>query len=126
MQDRPTGAELLRAIADLLENEVLPAVRGPLQHQVRVAGNLCRILEREAELGRAHDAQEIELLSQLLGSSPGDHDARALAAELVERLDGREDELERRAWQALLRIVRGKLAIAKPGHDAYDFEAELG
>ncbi len=79
MQDRPTAQELLATIAELLEGEVLQSLEGegPLQHQVRVAGNLSRILGRE------------------------------------------------RAWAALVEIVRAKLAITKPGHDAYDFTAEL-
>ena len=46
-------------------------------------------------------------------------------AVLVDRLDGRDTELERRAFPALLEIVRGKLAIVKPGHDDYDFAGEL-
>ena len=58
MQYRPTAAELLDIIAELLEDEVIDAVSGPVQHKVRVAANLARILQREAELGPATDAQE--------------------------------------------------------------------
>jgi hypothetical protein len=126
MQDRPTAAELLGAIAELLEGALIEAVQGPLQHQVRVAGNLCRILEREAELGGAQDAREVELLARVLGVESAGRDARALSQELVLRLDaGHDGDLERAAWPALVEIVRGKLAIAKPGHDAYDFADEL-
>ena len=67
MQDRPTAQELLRTIGDLLQGEVLRATEGALQHQVRVAGNLCRILERELALGTELDAGEVELLAGLLG-----------------------------------------------------------
>lgn len=126
MQDRPTAAELLAAIADLLERELLAATSGGLQHQVRVAGNLCRILERETRLGPAQDAREVELLAGALASPAGGRDALALSRALAERLDaGGDDALERRAFAALVEIVRGKLAIAKPGHDAFDFSAEL-
>ncbi len=126
MQDRPTARELLAAISDLLEGEVMPALQGPLRHQVRVAGNLCRILGREVELGAAHDARERHLLAELLGEEESGRDAAALSRALIERLNGPGDaELEHRAWRALVEIVRGKLAIAKPGHDAYDFEPEL-
>jgi hypothetical protein len=127
MQDRPTASELLETIAALLEGEALAATRGGLQHQVRVAGNLCRILEREARLGAAAEAREVELLAAVLGEEPGGRDALALSRALVARLDGgvRDPALERRAWRALVEIVRGKLAIAKPGHDAWDFGAEL-
>jgi hypothetical protein len=126
MQDRPTASELLEAIADLLEKEVLPATQGGLQHQVRVAGNLCRILEREARLGASQDAREVELLAGALGEAPGGRDALALSGALVARLDaGHDAALEGRAFRALVEIVRGKLAVAKPGHDAWDFGTEL-
>jgi hypothetical protein len=126
MQDRPTASELLQTLADLLEKELLAATQGPLQHQVRVAGNLCRILEREARLGAAQEAREALLLAGALGEAPAGRDAAALSRALVARLEGGGDAaLEKRAWAALVEIVRGKLAIAKPGHDAFDFTAEL-
>lgn len=125
MQDRPTASELLATIADLLEGDVLAATKGGLQHQVRVAGNLCRILEREASLGAQQEAREVALLSQVLGEPANGRDARALSAALVARLGaGHDAALEKRAFPALLEIVRGKLAIAKPGHDDYDFANE--
>jgi hypothetical protein len=126
MQDRPTASELLEAIAALLEGDVLAATRGGLQHQVRVAGNLCRVLEREARLGAEAEAREVALLADALGEAPAGRDARALSRALAARLDAGADlALERRAWRALVEIVRGKLAIAKPGHDAWDFGPEL-
>ena len=125
MQDRPTAQELLRTIGDLLQGEVLKATEGALQHQVRVAGNLCRILERELALGPELDAREVELLAGLLGEDAAGRDALALGARLVERLRADDPGLETRAWPALVEIVRGKLAISKPGHDAYDFADEI-
>ena len=126
MQDRPTAQELLATIAELLEGEVLQSVEGPLQHQVRVAGNLSRILERELELGARHEASEVALLSEVLGEDAAGRDAKALSQALVDRLNAAPNpEFERRAWRALVEIVRGKLAICKPGHDGYDFTAEL-
>jgi len=125
MQDRPSASELLATIADLLEGDALAATKGGLQHQVRVAGNLCRILEREARLGTAHEAREVDLIAGVLGESARGRSAQQLAAALVARLDaGHDAALERRAFRALLEIVRGKLAIAKPGHDDYDFSGE--
>ena len=125
MQDRPTASELLATIAELLEGAVLEATSGGLKHQVRVAGNLCRILEREAALGAAQETREAALLAGVLGEAAGGRDAKSLSAALVARLDaGHDAALERRAVPALLEIVRGKLAIAKPGHDDYDFPGE--
>lgn len=126
MQDRPTAEQLLETIANLLEGDVLDATSGPLKHQVRVAGNLCRILAREVVQGPAGEARESELLAGVLGVAAGGRDAAALSAELALRLrDADDPALEARAWPALVEIVRGKLAVNKPGHDQYDFEAEL-
>lgn len=125
MQDRPTAAELLETIAELLERDVLGAVEGPLKHQVRVAGNLCRILARESLRGAEHEARTLEQLRELLGTGDDGRDAVALSRALVERLDGSDIELERRAWPVLLDVVRGKLGVNKPGHDAYDFAGEV-
>ena len=125
MQDRPTASELLSTIAEFLEGAVLEATSGGLKHQVRVAGNLCRILEREAALGAAQEARETRLLASVLGETANGRDARALSAALVARLEASHDAaLEQRVVPALLEIVRGKLAIAKPGHDDYDFSGE--
>jgi len=138
VQDRPTARELLDTIGDLLQGEVLDATTGPLKHQVRVAGNLCRILERELALQPDADRRAARRLAEVLESDEGD--LEQLNRELVRRLrqaapieGGEEDgekgegiELERRAWPALLEIVRAKLAVNKPDHDSYDFAAETG
>jgi len=128
VNDRPTAAELLDTIAEVLEEEVLSATTGALQHRVRVAGNLCRILEREFRLGAEIEADERAALCALLGwDDPAARDLAELNRQLAERLDTRADpEFERAAWQVLLAITRDKLRIAKPGHDAYDFAAEGG
>ena len=125
MQDRPTAAELLADIAELLEGEALQATSGALQHKIRVAGNLCRILVREASTGPAHDAHEVDLLAGLLTEPAGGRDAATLCQAVIERLDaGPDASFERDTWRAAVSIVRSKLAIAKPGHDAYDFAGE--
>lgn len=125
MQDRPTAAELLRDIAELLEGEALQATKGALRHKIRVAGNLCRILEREVAAGPAHEANEVELLANLLAEPSDGRTSEALRLAVGSRLDtGRDASFEADAWTALVAIVRGKLAIVKPGHDAYDFAGE--
>lgn len=120
MQYRPTTAELLGAIADLLDDEVLPAVPGAMQHKVRVAGNLARILLRETELGPGAIQREQDLLAGLLGHA-GELDA--LRAELAGRLrTGGEQSFEHEAWLTLVAVARDDLAIAKPGHDSWEGE----
>ena len=48
MQDRPTALELLQAMRDLLEREILPSLTDPrLKYQTLIAINVLRMLERE-------------------------------------------------------------------------------
>lgn len=119
MQDRPNAEELLAAIANSLEREVMPALEGALEYRVRVAVNLARILEREMRLGPAALARETALLAALVG--PGES-ALELNTRLVARLrSGASDpEFERRAHAALVEIARAKLEIARPGYERYD------
>jgi hypothetical protein len=121
VQYRPTAAELLDAIAGLLEGQVMDAVPAGLQHQVRVAASLARILQREAELGpEAADLEERRLAELLDETGP----LEDLRWELVQRLRRPDSDpaFERRAWDLLVATARHDLAIAKPGHDAWEGE----
>lgn len=123
MQDRPSASELLATLAEMLEEDVLPATEGLVQHYVRVGVNLCRILEREAKLGATIEADEVARLQRLLGSET--RDALMLNRALDLRLAySPDDAFVREAWRELLAITRGKLLISKPGHDDYDFASE--
>jgi hypothetical protein len=116
VQFLPESADLLGAIAKLLNDKVLAVVPGDLQHQVRVAGHLAALLEREARLGPAAAAHERELLTALLGVDTADPNAA-----VADRIrTGDDPEFERQAWAALVEITRADLAIAKPGHDVWE------
>jgi hypothetical protein len=98
-QDRPTASELLAAIADLLREEVTPALDKAdprLGFQMRVAANSLAILEREARLGPAADARERERLVKLLGH------------------DGSLDERDQALMAHLETTIADKIAIANP------------
>lgn len=114
MKYQPDDAELLDAIAGLLEADVLPTVPPALQHQVRVAANLVRILERQQRLEPAAIERERHRLASLLGH---EGDVRDLRAEL----DRRIDELDRAdVWDALVAIARDDLSLSKPGYDVWE------
>lgn len=118
MQYRPTAAQLIETIGDLLERELLPALPAALQHKARVAGNLCRILEREETLEPDARRREHDLLVELLGR---EGEPEQLTIEFCERLRaGADAEFERRAWEVLVAVARDDLAIAKPGHDSWE------
>lgn len=114
MQYRPTSAELLTALAELLDDVLLPALPPGLQHQARVGANIARILEREVRLGPAALDRERELVRGLVGGL-GDLET------LADRLRTTDDEdFERGAWDALVAIAHDDVAIAKPGHDSWE------
>lgn len=118
MQHRPTAPELLDAIAELLDVEVMPVVPIAMQHKIRVAGNLARILGRELRLGPGGDERERALLGALLGA---EGDTRELTDEVVDRLSrDAEQGFERDAWAVLVEVARADLAIAKPGYDDWE------
>ena len=132
VQDAPGAAHLLGAIADTLEQKVLPETGPGARHQVRVAANLCRIVARELELDPAADDRARVALSVLLGHG-GDTDDlwRELAQELTPAsavltatTATETDELARDAHAVALAIVRDKLAVAKPGYDSDDLTDE--
>ena len=118
MQFVPTAPELAAAIARLLEEQVGGEVPPHLQHPVRVAAHLARLLEREAALGPANAAREDALLTELLGAEVDDPQAEVAAR--IREVD--DPEFERRAWSALVEITRLDLAVAKPGHDSWEGE----
>jgi hypothetical protein len=120
MQYEPSAEQLLAAIAELLEDEVLAAVPDALKHKCRVAGNLARILERQEALGPAGAARERERLAAVVGTAGGG-DTVELSRQLAQRIKTDDDpDFQRRAWDALVAICREDLAIAKPGHDAWE------
>jgi hypothetical protein len=127
MQDRPTAAELLQTLREYLQGEVLPNVEGTLRYHTLVAANIVTMLEREAQLYPAAAAKEVAALQSLLGSD--DSDLLALNGALQARLQGAEEldpAFEARCWEVLFSAVLDKLAISKPGYEAYDMATEVG
>ena len=118
MQFPPDAADLLAAIARLLDEDVLGAVPPHLQHPVRVAAHLSHVVERELRLAPQQAANERLLLTELLGA-----DVEDPAATLAARLRaGDALELEAQAWPVLVEIARQDVAVAKPGHDSWEGE----
>jgi hypothetical protein len=114
-QDRPTMAELLAAIADLLREEATPVLDKAdprLGFQMRVAANSLAILEREARLGAAADAREHGRLVKLLGR---DGTLEELNRELARQLrTGDRDERDTALMAHLESTIADKIAIANP------------
>ena len=113
LQDRPTAAELLEAVREFLETDVMPATEGRTSFHTRVAVNALGIVERELLLGPAVDAPVHERLTRLLGDDGAP--PRALVAELAARIrDGSLDEQHDEVVAVVVDLVRAKLTVANP------------
>jgi hypothetical protein len=104
--DSPTAAQLVEAVREWLERDVMPNVKGGLQFHSRVAVNVLAMVERELELGSAQAAAHKHRLESL-----GVHDDE----ELARRIETGEFD---NSLGHVLRVLRGsvedKLAVANP------------
>ncbi len=131
MQPRPTAAELLAVVAELLDRDVVPALDGPVQHHARVAASLVTIVERQLRLAPAAEAAELAGTQQLLaaGDDSGEaaavvdlDEARARLATALRAGMADDPAMAASVWNVLMRVARDDLSIAKPGHDSWDGE----
>jgi Domain of unknown function (DUF6285) len=123
VQQPPTAAELLSTVVEVLTDDVVPALTGPVQHHARVAANLVAIVERELRLGGDAATRERAAIAALLDSDDGTSDVATLRARLAAALrSGMADDetIDENVWRTLMAVVRDDLSIAKPGHDAWD------
>lgn len=104
--DVPTAEQLLEAVREWLERDVMPAVDGRLRFHARVAVNVLAIVERELALGPAQAAAHRARLSALGVADEAELAARIRAGDLDDRLD----EVKDLVWAT----VRDKLAVANP------------
>jgi uncharacterized protein DUF6285 len=116
MPDRPSAAELLEAVREFLEAEVLPGTQDPrLRFRLLVAANALSIVRRDLDLGDGLLHEEIALLRPLAGEPPPGRpreQSLALSAELARRI--RRGEVPPGTLGALRRIAEQKLRVANP------------
>ena len=114
-QDRPTAAELVAAVREFLEHDVMAATEGRVQFHTRVAVNVLGMVERELTSGRrvrrrasAPGRPRCSATTATSGTSNGSSPAAIRAGSLDDRLD---------AVRAHVRAtVREKLLVANPGY----------
>jgi hypothetical protein len=127
VQPRPTAAELLASVAELLEREVVPALDGPLQHHARVAASLVAIVERELRLAQAAASKELAATQRVLadahadgGAPPSDLEhARSQLAVALRAGMADDPVVAASVWEVLMGVARDDLSISKPGHDSW-------
>jgi hypothetical protein len=104
----PTKAELVEAVREFIERDVMDATEGRVKFHARVAVNVLRMVERELALGDEQAAAHRRGLEEL-----GVADERALAEAVKDgTLDDRADEV--RAF--VTETVRAKLDVANPDY----------
>jgi hypothetical protein len=104
--DRPTIDELVEAVREWLERDVISTTDGRLRFHARVAANMLGMVERELAVGDAQEARHAERLAVL-----GVADDAELATAIDERrFDDRAEELRR----LLRESVVDKLLVANP------------
>ncbi len=125
MQDRPTYAELLTAVQQFIENDVVPALEGPKKFHARVAANVLAIVSRELATEDTHLHTEWARLGTLLDdTAPPPTDRAALRTELRERTATLCDRIRRgdaddgpwrtTVWTHVRQTVLDKLAVTNP------------
>jgi hypothetical protein len=125
MHDRPTAVELVNAVRQYLESELLPTLTDArLKFQTLIAANVLSVVERELQGEEAELSDEHALLADLLGLAARPDTltelraaVRAANERLCERIrNGEYDEAERFESLArmLRRFVERKLQVANP------------
>ena len=104
----PSSAELLEAVREWLERDVMSSTEGRLRFHARVAANVLATVERELSIGAEQDTAHRERLASL-GVADDAELARAIRnGDLDNRLD---------AVRAVLRAdVDDRLSVANPNY----------
>ena len=104
--DVPSAAQLVEAVREFLERDVMPATEGRVQFHTRVAMNALGMVQRELELGPAQAEAHRAALERL-----GVADEAELAAAIrAGTLDDRRTEV----IDVLRETVGAKLDVANP------------
>ena len=106
--DVPGADELVRAVREFLERDVMDATEGRVRFHARVAANVLGMVERELAMGPSQRDAHAAALAQL-----GVADEAELAAAIR---DGTLDDRRAEVLEVVRATVRAKLAVAHPGY----------
>ena len=124
MQDRPSYDELLAAVEQFLDAEIVPNVPGSRGFHARVAANAIRIVRRELSSEEDQLAAEWSGLDALLG--PADrpsgredmrtalHERNEALCKLIRSGDADDGEAAVKVFEHVQRTVRDKLTVSDP------------
>jgi hypothetical protein len=124
MQDRPTIDELLAAVENFLDAEIVPNVAGARGFHGRVAANAIRIVRRELEREDEQIAAEWAGLDAILGGARRPEERKELRKALRDRNealcslilngDADEGELAAHVQDHVRNVVQDKLHVTNP------------
>jgi uncharacterized protein DUF6285 len=122
MQDEPTPTELIKAVADFLRTEIVPAIKGHNAFKLRVGINALDLVTRQLALEGPSDAAEATRLKALLGIDGSLMELNRALAEKIARgeVDLNTPGLKEHLWQTTM----DKLAVDQPNYGSY--KRELG
>jgi hypothetical protein len=122
MQDQPTPAELIGAVADFLRSDIAPQLSGHAAFKLRVGLNALDLVVRQLGREAQGDAAEIARLSELLGTSGS---LEGLNRQLSERIaTGAMDLTTPGLKDHLWRTTMDKLAVDQPNYASYRRELD--
>ena len=122
MQDDPTPAELVKAVADFLRADVMPEISGHAAFKLRVGVNALDLVVRQLTLSQASDDAEHTRLVQIMGLHGTLDDLNRDFADGIAKGEiglhgpGVADHL----WQTTME----KLAVDQPNYASYRQELE--
>ncbi|MGJ4942681.1 DUF6285 domain-containing protein [Bradyrhizobium sp. HKCCYLS1011] len=121
MQDEPTPAELTKAVADFLRNDIAPLISGHQAFKLRVGINALDLVVRQLTLAEQGEFAELARLKALLAADGSLSDLnRALADKIAKgAMDLSTPGLKEHLWQTTL----DKLAVDQPNYTSYRREA---
>jgi hypothetical protein len=104
--DRPTASELVHAVREWMEEDLIKAVEPRLVFHLRVAMNMLDMVDRELQLGVPMELRHAEVLRELGVSDD---------AELAMKIRSGECDEDFSSLLSLLRpIVEDKVRVANP------------
>jgi hypothetical protein len=106
--DVPTAEELVRAVREFLERDVMDATDGRVRFHARIAANVLGMVERELVVGAEQAGAHAAALARL-GVVDEAELARAIRA-------GTLDRPHADVVAVVRETVRAKLAVAHPGY----------
>jgi len=108
----PTAAELVEAVREYLERDVMSATEGRVQFHARVAVNVLKMVERELAMGVEQADAHAARLATLGVSSERELSDAIASGELDDRLD--------EVVAVVRATVADKLAVANPRYLGQD------